>query len=189
MLKAEARILYRKKRMALTEVERIKSDDLMLIRFQTVQLPFIHRLLSYWPISENNEPDTHLFTDYIEFKNPALKILYPRAHFTNHSMEAVEVNVDTAFQLNNYHIHEPVDGVIADAASIDMVFVPLLICDTKGFRIGYGRGFYDRFLESCRKDCIKVGFCYFDPVDKIDDRHEFDIPLDICITPYNVYVF
>ena len=51
------------------------------------------------------------------------------------------------------------------------------------------KGFYDKYLKGCRKDCIKAGFSYFEPVDSISDRHDFDVPLDLCITPQNVYVF
>ncbi len=189
MLKVEARKEYREKRMALPGIDRAKMDDLLLIQFQSVKLPFIHTLLSYWPIEENKEPNTHLFTDYIEFRNPALKIAYPKSDFTHHVMEAVEVNADTPFALRQHNIHEPMEGVVIDAGIIDLVFVPMIICDKQGFRVGYGKGFYDKYLTQCRKDCIKAGFCYFEPVDKIDDRHKFDIPLDICITPYNVYVF
>lgn len=189
MLKAEARKLYREKRNILPAAERSRQDDLMLIQFQSVELPFIHSLLSYWPIEENNEPNTHLFTDYIEFRNPALKVLYPQSDFENNTMQAVEVTADTAFEIKEHNIHEPLTGVVTDAGMIDMVFVPLLAFDQQGYRIGYGKGFYDKYLEHCRKDCIKAGFCYFDPIDKIDDRHKFDIPLDLCITPHNVYVF
>ncbi|MES1220214.1 MAG: 5-formyltetrahydrofolate cyclo-ligase [Bacteroidota bacterium] len=189
MLKAEARKLYKDKRKALSYPEKAKADDLLLIQFQTVQLPFIHTLLTFWPIEENNEPDTHLFTDYVEFKNPALRILYPQSDFTSNTMRAIEVNVDTAFKINQHNIHEPADGFKVNANIIDMVFVPMIVCDQQGYRIGYGKGFYDKYLTGCRDDCFKVGFSYFDPIDKIDDRHEFDIPLDICITPYNVYVF
>ena len=189
MLKADARKLYRDKRTALTVPEKAKDDDLLLIQFQSLQLPFIHVLFTYWPIGESNEPDTHLFTAYIGFKNPALQILYPQADFVNRRMQAVEVNADTTFTLNQHNIHEPATGRIVGPESIDMVFVPLLICDQQGYRVGYGKGFYDKYLADCRTECIKVGFCYFDLPDKIDDRSEFDIPLDICITPYNVYVF
>jgi 5-formyltetrahydrofolate cyclo-ligase len=189
MRKAEARKFYRDKRMVLSDPEKAKSDDLLLIQFQTVQLPFIHTLLTYWPIEENKEPDTHLFSEYIEFKNPALKILYPQADFTKNSMQAIEINSNTSFRKTKHHIHEPADGMVVHSTVIDMVFVPMLISDKEGYRVGYGKGFYDKYLADCRKDCIKVGFCYFEPIDKIDDRHEFDIPLNICITPYNVYVF
>jgi 5-formyltetrahydrofolate cyclo-ligase len=179
MLKAEARKIYREKRTAISSPQKSKWDDLLLIQFQAVKLPFIHTLFTYWPIEENNEPDTSLFTGYIEFKNPALRVSYPLADFSNNTMQAMQVNADSVFTLNEHHIHEPVDGQPVHPTDIDMV----------GYRVGYGRGFYDKFLAQCRKDCIKAGFSYFEPIDKIEDRHEFDIPLDICITPGNVYVF
>ncbi|MBL7764039.1 MAG: 5-formyltetrahydrofolate cyclo-ligase [Chitinophagaceae bacterium] len=189
MLKEEARILYRKKRKALSFAERAKSDDLMLIQFQKLDLPFIHSLLSFWPIEENNEPNTHLFTDYLEFRNPALSVSYPRTDFSNNNMEAVQVDVDTPFQLKDHNIREPLGGTVINPATIDMVLVPLLICDKMGYRVGYGKGFYDKFLAGVSEDCIKIGFSYFEPIDKIEGKHDFDIPLNICITPQNVYVF
>ena len=189
MLKEDARTLYREKRKSLSHAERAKLDDLLLIQFQTADLPFIHSLFSYWPIEENNEPNTHLFTDYLEFKNPALKICYPRTDYNTHTMEAIEVDADTPFKIMNHGIHEPVTGKVADPGSLDMILVPMLICDQKGYRVGYGKGFYDKFLANCSEDCIKVGFSYFEPVDEIEGKHGFDIPLDICITPQNVYVF
>jgi 5-formyltetrahydrofolate cyclo-ligase len=76
-----------------------------------------------------------------------------------------------------------------DADQLDMVFVPLIAFDEQGYRAGYGKGFYDRFLATCRPDCIKVGFSYFAAVDRLEDRHQFDVPLDLCITPHNAYVF
>src|SRR4051794_33709074 len=100
MQKQEAREIFREKRKALTDIERTKLDDLLLIQFQTVELPFIHHLLSYWPIEENKEPNTHLFNDYVQFKNPALKILYPRSDFGKNELEAIEVDADTAFKKN-----------------------------------------------------------------------------------------
>ena len=70
-----------------------------------------------------------------------------------------------------------------------MVFVPLLAFDKDGYRVGYGMGFYDKFLADTGEDCIKVGFSYFEPIGTIEDRTDFDVPLDLCITPHNVYVF
>jgi 5-formyltetrahydrofolate cyclo-ligase len=189
MVKKEARELYKQKRKELSDAERSKLDDLMLIQFQTVGLPHIHHLLSYWPIEENNEPNTHLFSDYLEFKNPALRILYPKADFEKKEIEAIEIEADAPFYKNAWNIHEPMEGTVTDAAIIDIIFVPLLIFDKEGYRIGYGKGFYDKYLKQCRLDCIKAGFCYFEPIDKIDDRDEFDVPLNLCITPQKVYVF
>jgi 5-formyltetrahydrofolate cyclo-ligase len=189
MLKEEARRLYREKRSALTESERLKLNDLMLLQFQTVKIPFIESLLSYWPIEVNNEPNTHLFTEFMKFRNPELKVCYPVADFESLVIHAIAIDIDTPFEKKRLSIREPDSNNIVPPAELDMIFVPLLTFDKKGYRIGYGQGFYDKYLADCRNDCIKTGFCYFEPVESIDDRRDFDIPLDLCITPHNVYVF
>ena len=153
------------------------------------QIPFITSLLSYWPIEENSEPNVHLITDYLEFKNPELVVAYPKSDFILDEMIAVTVDAETEFIQNEHNIFEPENGNVLDASEIDMILVPLLAFDKKGYRVGYGKGFYDKYLEECRKECIKVGFSYFEPVDQITDKLDFDVPLDLCITPHSVYVF
>ncbi len=189
MLKKEARKLYKEKRSELSEEERSKWDDLLLIQFQTATLPFLHTVLSYWPIEENHEPNTHLFTEFLRFRNPELRIAYPVSDFSTLTMTAIAVDIDTAFEKKDLNIHEPVIGEPLSPVDIDMVIIPLLAFDMNGYRIGYGKGFYDKYLAECRPDCIKTGFCYFDPVERIGDCNEFDVPLDLCITPQTVYVF
>ena len=189
MNKKELREIYRDKRNALTSTEKAKLDDLLLIQFQKTDLPFIKTLLSYWPIEENKEPDAHLFTDYLEFKNPELIIAYPKTDFIINEMDAIVTNEETDFLKNEYNIYEPEEGNRMAADEIDMILVPLLAFDKKGFRVGYGKGFYDKYLAECLKDCIKVGFSFFEPVDEITDKGDFDIPLDLYITPQIVYVF
>ena len=70
-----------------------------------------------------------------------------------------------------------------------MVFVPLLAFDLKGHRVGYGKGFYDNLLASCKPETIKVGFSFFDAEAEIEDVFSGDIPLDYCVTPKQVYKF
>src|SRR5215204_1476681 len=118
MLKAEARNLYKEKRLGLSAMERAKLDDLLLIQLQSVQLPFITFLLSYWPIEQNHEPNTHLFTDYLEFQNPELIICYPRSDFGDQSMQSVQTNDDTRFRKNQYGLYEPEEGVVVNPASV-----------------------------------------------------------------------
>lgn len=189
MLKKETRKIYKEKRMALSEKERVKLDDLLLIQFQSTELPFIESLLTYWPIEENNEPGTHLFTGFLRFRNPELIVCYPKSDFASGSMQAVMTGSDTPFTKTVLNIFEPGSNDIARPGDIDMVFVPLLAFDKNGCRVGYGKGFYDKWLAGCRADCIKVGFSYFEPIESIDDRNEFDVPLNLCITPHNQYVF
>src|SRR6266542_1994182 len=106
MTKEEARKIYKEKRKELPATERSKLDDLMLIQFQKIHLPGIDHLLSYWPIEENNEPNTHLFADFLKFRNPGLKILYPRSNFETMNMEAIEIEADSPFQKNAWNIYE-----------------------------------------------------------------------------------
>ena len=71
----------------------------------------------------------------------------------------------------------------------DLIIVPLLAVDAQGHRVGYGKGFYDRFLSKCRPDCLKVGLNYFEPDERIVDVGEHDIKLDACVTPTEVFCF
>ncbi len=189
MTKKESRKIFREKRNSISTAELSRLDDLLLIQFQKTDLPFINNLLSFRPIIENKEPNTDLFTSYLEFRNPGLHVAYPRADFETHELVAVVTNEETTFTKNDYNIYEPAGAELMEPGEIDMVIVPLLCFDQQGYRVGYGKGFYDRFLASCSNDCIKAGFSYFPPISPITDRSEFDVPLNLCITPQTVYVF
>ena len=69
------------------------------------------------------------------------------------------------------------------------MIVPLLCFDARGHRVGYGKGYYDRFLQKCRPDCIKAGLSFFPPVKKIDDIHVADVQLDLVVTPNETFYF
>lgn len=189
MTKKEIRKLYSEKRRGLTDTEINRLDDLMLIQFQSAELPFIHTLLSYWPIEENKEPNTHLVTEFLKFRNPEMLTAYPLSDFTSMTMTAILTDIDTPFSKTSLNLHEPEHGEICPPDQLDMVFVPLLAFDTRGYRVGYGKGFYDKYLIQCREGCIKAGFSYFEALEEEIDHTEFDVPLDLCFTPQTVYVF
>jgi 5-formyltetrahydrofolate cyclo-ligase len=188
MHKKELRRIFKEKRNAISESERLKWDDLILIQFQSLDLPYIDYVLSFYPIFENKEINTFIITDYLHFKNPGLNICYPKMMQGN-QMQAIACNADSVFEANEYGILEPLDTDSVDPTRLDLVIVPLLAFDEKGYRVGYGKGYYDRFLKSCREDCLKIGFSYFEGVPFIEDTAEFDVPLDLCITPQRTYVF
>jgi 5-formyltetrahydrofolate cyclo-ligase len=130
-----------------------------------------------------------LYTRYLETAIPGLKVTFPLVNLQTKEMQAILVHDETDFVENEYGIPEPEEGDEISAEEIDLVFVPLLAFDKKGFRVGYGKGFYDRFLKKCREDVISVGFSYFEPVDAIEDKNQFDVPLNYCITPFKIYEF
>jgi 5-formyltetrahydrofolate cyclo-ligase len=189
MFKKEARKLYRGQRNLLSAGDRMKFDDLILIQLQTVDLPFLSSVLSFYPIEEKAEINTFSITDYLHFRNPALQISYPRTNVETNTMQAVACCADTIFMANQYKIPEPVGDEIVSPKDLDLVLIPMLAFDKKGHRIGYGKGFYDRFLKECKPDCLKIGLSYFEPLDNINDATDFDVTLNFCITPQQVYVF
>jgi 5-formyltetrahydrofolate cyclo-ligase len=189
MLKQEARNIFKEKRFSISQTDKMKWDDLLLIQFQATELPFLEYVLSFYPIEQHNEINSFLMVDYLHFRNPNLRICYPKTNLKDTSMQAIVCSADSIFEANEYNIPEPLDTEVADPTVLDLIIIPMLAFDRNGNRVGYGKGFFDRYLKSCRNDCIKLGFSYFDPVDSIDDANEFDVPLDLCITPQRTYVF
>ncbi len=189
MLKKEARKLFKEKRNGISYPERMKWDDLILIQFQAAMLPYIDYVLSFYPIDDYKEINSFLITDYLHFRNPNLHICYPKMTSDEGNMQAIICEADSIFEGSKFGIMEPVDTDMADPKLIDMVIIPLLAFDEKGYRVGYGKGFYDRYLQNCRPGCLKIGLSYFEAIEAVDDAAGFDVPLNFCITPQRTYVF
>lgn len=187
MLKAEARKIFAERRLQITAQQRMKLDDLMLIQFQKLPLPQLQTLFTY--AATANEVDTDTIVDYLHFQNPDLEIAYPVTDFKTLTMQAMLTDMETEFIKNQYGIAEPESREVVSPENIDLIIVPLLCFDKEGYRVGYGKGFYDKYLVQTRADAIKVGLSYYEPIDKIDDRNNFDVPLNYCITPERLYEF
>jgi 5-formyltetrahydrofolate cyclo-ligase len=71
---------------------------------------------------------------------------------------------------------------ICDPEEIDLVIVPGVAFDINKNRLGYGAGFYDRFLKSVKPDCAKVGIAFEFQIFEAVPVEEHDIPLDFVIT-------
>jgi len=188
MIKKELRKLYKEKRAALSNAEVGKLEDLILINFQSLGIPTPNVILTYAACAQNKEYDPSLIERYLHFQNPGCTFAYPVVKEDN-EMHIFSVNGKTAFSPNKFGIDEPVNGLLLDPFTIDMIILPLLAFDKKGFRVGYGKGYYDRFLRQCRKDVLKTGYSFFLPETAIDDVNEFDIPMDKCITPFETFSF
>ncbi len=189
MNKQELRQLYRTKRNGIEDRDRLRMDDLLLLQFQQLDYASIRTVLTYWPMAKQAEPNTHLFSGYLRHMIPDLQMAYPLIQTTGFDMSAIAVTEDTVYHTNTWGITEPKEGSVLPPENIDLVLVPMLVCDTQGYRVGYGKGYYDRYLAQCREDIVKIGFSYFDPIDEISDTGHFDVPLTYCITPRQTYEF
>jgi 5-formyltetrahydrofolate cyclo-ligase len=191
MIKEALRILYKQKREQLSAPIKQQLDDLLLIQFQQLAIDIPSNIMSYKIKNNSNEFDPKLVIDYCYIKNSDIKLSLPRMlpDFNSAAMVAEELGSSTQFFINAFGIPEPKGGSEISPERIDLVIVPLLCFDKSGNRVGYGKGYYDRFLKKCRKDCIKIGFSYFSPIVSIDDTNEFDIPLDYGISPDAIHEF
>lgn len=181
------RKLYRVKRAALAQSEMLTFIDLILIQFQQLKLEIPDVLMTYAASEKLKEYDPRVVVDYCFFKNPALRLAYP-VMLSDNGMQAVEVKEDTSFIENDRGIDEPVDGMVLSPAELEMILVPVLAFDVYGNRVGYGKGYYDRYLAQTNPGCTKIGFSFFEAEESIPKEHT-DVPLDYCITPSQVYTF
>lgn len=189
MLKVNTRHEYLTKRLQLSHDELQDKTVLMAYQFSLLKMSPLYFLFSYYPLLSRNEFDVSVCEQAMRQKFPDIKVAWPKTDIDMSSMEAYLVDQDGLFAKNKFNILEPLTGTLVKPEQIDMVFVPLLAFDKNGYRVGYGKGFYDRYLSRCRADVIKVGFSFFEATDPLEDINEFDVPLSFCITPIRLYEF
>jgi len=166
-----------------------KSEQIAHGFFQNFKLNEISFLHCFLPIEKFNEIDTSFIFQKIWREFPRIETLTPRVNFQTNKIENLKFTPETELVKNEWEILEPVGGLPSKSAQIDLILVPLLCFDERGFRVGYGKGFYDKFLINCRTDCLKIGLSYFEPMAEIADAQEFDVRLDFCVTPEKVMNF
>jgi 5-formyltetrahydrofolate cyclo-ligase len=190
MNKPEIRKLYLQKRMALTTHEYIRLSQSICDRFFSIldlsQIKVIHTFL---PIDKNKEPNTWLIIDRIKKEFPNIKLSIPRINNQTGDLENFYFENHDQLKQNILGIPEPKQGLPTESKDIDLVLVPLLAFDDTGHRVGYGKGFYDKFLQTCHDKCRKAGLSFFEPVSSIGDVNPHDKKLDLAITPDKNYVF
>ncbi len=187
MKKDELRKIYLAKRKALSKNEYHNlSRCLCDLFFSSVDLSFIKVIHTYLPIESKQEPDTWLIIDRIRREFPHVRFSIPK--IKDEKMENIFFEDLHQLEKNNWEILEPKQGVRTPIEEIDLVIVPLLAFDKLGHRVGYGKGFYDRLLSTCKPSCKKIGISFFEDV-VIEDLNPFDVTLDQCITPLTVINF
>ena len=179
MIKSDIRKLIKKKRMSFSnkEIQSISGQIIsQLIQGFDLKAMTINLFL---PIERFQEIDLSTLLSSNECK----RIGVNKVNFEKHTLTSYLFADQKQIQINNYGIPEPIDGYLLKPTDFDLVVVPLLAFNEKGYRVGYGKGFYDLFLTECNPDCLFVGVNHFNEALKIDDLELHDIPLDYVITP------
>ena len=177
MTKAEARDLYLKKRQTLGDAEREELNRQILQRIlESGYLDKAETIHIFLSMERTHEPDTWKLLELKkQFVVPRINKEGKLDHFYYEGLSQLKQS--------RFGILEPTHGIPANVNKIDLVFVPLVAYDIHGNRVGYGKGYYDRFLKEVRPDCIRAGLSFFEPAEEFSDVEAHDVPLDICFTP------
>lgn len=187
MDKNTLRKVYLEKRKFLSQAEYERRNQLLYHRL--IELQEAHNFKSihiYIPIKKNKEPDTFPFIQYLWSKKPEVDVVTAISDLKKPVLSHVKITENTTFLENKWGIPEPQDGTPYSVDKIDCVLVPMVVGNKSGHRIGYGKGYYDRFLQKCKKSTQFVGVTLGPLLEGDAFVGQFDIPMHCMITPFEV---
>ncbi len=188
MNKSVLRKVYLEKRNFLTKTEYTHRNQALLEQFtDKIDLSRIEMVHVFLSIAKNKEVNTWPLVERCWALGK--KVVVPKVVPGSNHLEHYLLENKNQLKTSKWGIPEPQTGQLVAVEALDLVLVPLIVFDRKGFRIGYGKGFYDRFLAQKKPGCKTVGLSLSTPLDNIPYSESHDIPLNACLTPYTQYVF
>ena len=174
---------YTQKRKELGQDERMRQSDALVLSVSSHSC-FIrsNTILCYYPIEE--EPSI------LPLANIALSlgktVAFPISNTKDHTLSFRSVKDLSQLKSGAYRIPEPTANMpeISDFSE-SLCIVPALAFDLRGYRIGYGKGFYDRFLSTFNG--VSLGLAYDKFVTDVLPHDATDQNVDIIITEGRVY--
>lgn len=173
MEKEELRKQYKQIRKNVCNVEQ-KSRAIFQSIITDSLLSHYHTILIY--CSRKDEVDTLSLIRY--FLEQKKDVFLPRCE--GQRIEFYQINSLDDLQEGAFHLLEPTTSWKLDNDKNSICFVPGICFDKRGYRIGYGGGFYDRFLENY--DGFSVGLTYQDCLLEVIPKTNYDIACDMVIT-------
>ena len=191
MTKADLRGSALARRRALPEAEVARRSAALWVQleqaFRVRDWQWLHLFL---PIARQREPDTWPLIRQLWAQCPNLRLAVPVVQPNGPTLRHFRLGPETLLTSNRWNIPEPgPDAPDVAPELFDAVLVPLLAFDETGHRVGYGKGFYDRFLAECRPDALRIGVSLEPPVPRIADAWAGDVRLHACLTPERVWRF
>ena len=187
MTKAEFRTAALEARKHMTPADHLERSRMITEQFFALtELSFIGTLHTFLPVTDRREPDLWPLIDRVRREFPQVTIAVPRME--GETLQHFRFEGLHQLKANRFGILEPTGGTELSAEKFDLVLVPLLVADLAGNRIGYGKGYYDRFLGHCRPDCIRMGVSLSEPVRELP-AESHDVPLTRLLTPGGILSF
>ena len=187
MLKTEIRKKFKSKRKTLSVEEKLILSK-RIAEVAANNFDISEKVVSvFLPIERLNEVDSTFLIQHLN--QVGSTVCTPVSDFQSLELRHVVHNEKTILKNNEWGIPEPTNGEEIQSENINVVFVPLLITNAEGYRVGYGKGFYDRFLSKCEESTIFIGLNYFDEFVSIENIDSNDVPLHFLVTPNKVIAF
>ncbi len=172
---------YKEIRSSIGDYQKL-SDDIFRLFINSGFYDDADVIFTYW--SMDREVCTHNLIRRALYDGK--KVALPKCVDKEGNMKFYFINSLEDLSVGMYGIMEPSDKFPADIFGENSVcVVPGLSFDNYGFRLGYGKGYYDRFLNSFSG--IAVGFCYDECIAELLPRNEFDKKVDYIITNKKIY--
>lgn len=176
--------LRNKVRQALSTIsdEAYRNQSLAVVK-KVLQEPYIIEANTIGvTISNKPEVDTILLIE--ELWQLGKKVAVPKCHPRTREMSFYAIESFAQLETVYMHLREPIPErcEFVDANEMEVILVPGVVFDRYGYRIGYGGGYYDRYVLNYKKG--KLLSMLFD--EQIIDRvptEEHDCPVDIIVTP------
>ena len=140
------------------------------------------QILAYWPTG--SEADTGMIIHRALSDNK--RVALPKCSDRNGNMRFYYIKSIEDLSEGMYGIMEPDESCEAtDFSETSLCIVPALSFDKDGYRLGYGKGYYDRFLVNFSG--VSAGICYDACLSENLPRNEFDKKVDYLITNLKLY--
>lgn len=147
-----------------------------LMRIIEAQQP--RRIALYMALPD--EPDLSNILDPVAHR---CEVYLPRVESAEMMKLYRYLGVDGLCREGKYQILEPTQtaGEAIDPSHIDLIVVPALAFDADGYRLGRGKGYYDRYLAQCKAYCVGVSLGLV-PIERLP-RDAWDLPMDVVLSP------
>ena len=185
--KIEIRKQHMDRRSAIpAEIRKVKDERICRNIISSAAFRYADVILLYYPVKGE--------VDILPLMQAALnagkKVGFPRCFAPERSMTFHYVSSEEDFEKGTYGLREPFASLPAFDPRIDgdlnvLCIVPAVVYDRRGYRIGYGGGYYDRFFGQFKP--ASIGVAYEEFIVKTVPHGRYDISVDVVVSERGIY--
>lgn len=187
LTKQQYRVLALEQRAALSPADQANATERVWAALtEYLEAEFGHRsslkVMIYLAIPQSGEINLLPWAEQLAASHPDWTFCVPylergKPDMTTAAFHPQEPDLTTG----PFRVPQPAHYHAIDPQSIDVVITPTLVVDNLGNRVGYGKGYYDRFLTTNRPDVLTIGVGYWSAVPPISDVDAWDYPLGVYV--------